>query len=220
MPASSRATLTTIFWDVDTQVDFLHPQGKLYVPGAEKIIPNLGRLTQWACAHGILVVASMDAHREGDAEFHVYPSHCLVGTPGQQKVPETRLPRYLIIPNHPVSAAVRLDGCQQVILEKQQLDVFSNPNTEALLAALGKPLQVVLYGVVTEICVAFAARGLLDRGHHVWLVRDAVRHLDEAKACDLVEEVEHHSGRLVTADDVVGGGILAVPPDRRNVVGR
>src|SRR5450759_1232450 len=30
-----------LFWDVDTQFDFLHPAGKLYVPGAETIISNL-----------------------------------------------------------------------------------------------------------------------------------------------------------------------------------
>ena len=202
MPASKHAP-PFIFWDVDTQVDFLHPGGKLYVPGAEKITPNLGRLTQWAKKRGILVVASVDAHREGDAEFDIYPPHCLVGTPGQQKIPETRLPRYLTIPNHPVSAPVRLDGHQQVIIEKQQLDVFTNPNTEALLAALGKPLQIVLYGVVTEICVAFAARGLLERGHRVSLVRDAVQHLDETKAHELLADVERRGGPLVTTAEVL-----------------
>jgi nicotinamidase-related amidase len=30
-----------IFWDVDTQYDFMHPDGKLYVPEAERIIGNL-----------------------------------------------------------------------------------------------------------------------------------------------------------------------------------
>ena len=34
-----------IFWDVDTQYDFMHADGKLYVPEAERIITNLQRLT-------------------------------------------------------------------------------------------------------------------------------------------------------------------------------
>jgi nicotinamidase-related amidase len=40
-----------LFWDVDTQFDFIHPVGKLYVPGAETIISNLHvhtSTTQWS----------------------------------------------------------------------------------------------------------------------------------------------------------------------------
>ena len=195
----------TIFWDVDTQVDFLHPGGKLYVPGAEKILPNLGRLTCWAKEHNILIVASADAHREGDEEFAQYPPHCLVGTPGQKKVPETLLDTPAVIPNRsaPLPADPAMTG--QVILEKQKFDVFTNPNTEALLERLGRNVEITLYGVVTEICVAAAARGLLGRGYRLRLVRDAVQHLDESKARALLEEVERGGGRLVTTDEVVRG---------------
>ena len=34
-----------IFWDVDTQHDFMDPDGKLYVQGAELIKPKLEQLT-------------------------------------------------------------------------------------------------------------------------------------------------------------------------------
>ena len=66
-----------LFWDVDTQIDFLSPQGKLYVPGAEKIIPNLRRLTKYAADHKIPIVSSTDAHVQNDPEFSQYPPHCL-----------------------------------------------------------------------------------------------------------------------------------------------
>ena len=192
-----------IFWDVDTQIDFMRPDGKLYVAGAEMIVPNLERLTRWARQNKILVVASQCAHQEGDEEFKLYPPHCLVGTPGQAKIPETVLPKRRIIPNRPAEVPDDPHEWEQVIVEKQQFDVFTNPNTEALLKRLGGSLDIVVYGVVTEICVACAARGLLDRGHRVTLVRDAIQHIDEAKGRALIEEVERRGGRLVTTDDVV-----------------
>ncbi len=196
----------TIFWDVDTQVDFLQPGGKLYVPGAEKILPNLGRLTRWAKERKILIVASADAHQKGDEEFAQYPPHCLAGTPGQKKVPETLLEKPTVIPNRPAALASNLPAAGQLILEKQKFDVFTNPNTEALLERLGRDVEITLYGVVTEICVAAAARGLLGRGYRLRLVRDAVQHLDESKARALLEEVERRGGRPVTTDEVVRGG--------------
>ncbi|MFQ5776660.1 MAG: cysteine hydrolase family protein [Terriglobia bacterium] len=192
-----------IFWDVDTQVDFISPKGKLCVPGGETIVPNLARLTAWAQQRNLLVVASMDAHREDDAEFEHYPPHCLVGTPGQAKIPETCLPRQAIIPNRPAELPAALENYDQLILEKQQLDVFTNPNTEQLLSCLGRKADIVLYGVVTEICVACAARGLLERGYRVRLVRDAVHHLDAAKARAVCKEIEALGGRFTTTDEVL-----------------
>ena len=192
-----------ICWDVDTQVDFIYPEGKLYVPGADAIVPNLKRLTDWARLGHLLVVASADAHQEGDEEFSRYPPHCLAGTRGQEKIPETRLARQLVIPNRPTEMPARPQDFEQVVLEKQKFDVFSNPNTETLLARLGQVELIVLYGVVTEICVERAALGLLDRGFRVCLVQDAVHHLEAAKAAATFAEVERRGGRVVSIDEIV-----------------
>jgi nicotinamidase/pyrazinamidase len=191
-----------IFWDVDTQADFMLPQGKLYVPGAEAIIPTLARLTQWAAQHGVLVVASADAHQPGDEEFSQYPPHCLAGTPGQRKIPETSLTPQFTIPNRAGADLPDAGRYRQVVIEKQKFDVFTNPNTEAFLAQLGKP-EIVLYGVVTEICISAAGRGLLDRGYRVSVVEDAIRHLDRDKGRAFLEEVLQRGGRIVTAEQVL-----------------
>ena len=42
--------MSTVFIDVDTQLDFLFPSGALYVPGAERLIPTLAHLTRYAAA--------------------------------------------------------------------------------------------------------------------------------------------------------------------------
>jgi nicotinamidase/pyrazinamidase len=191
-----------LFWDVDTQVDFMDPGGKLYVPGAEKIIPNIQRLNQWAASHQILVVSSTDAHQPSDPEFRDYPPHCLAGTPGQQKVPGTMLPKHLVVPNRKSELPADLESYQQIIVEKQALDVFTNPNIEALLGKLGKDREIILYGVVTEICVDRAARGLMLRGYKVNVAEDAIRYLEEEKGRATVDEVRRHGGRVMRTEEV------------------
>jgi|SRR5215510_2236408 len=194
-----------LFWDVDTQADFIYADGKLYVPGAEEIVPNLKRLTEWAASHDVLVIASADAHQPDDPEFEKYPPHCIVGTAGQRKIPETQLPNAFVLPNHRVNVPRDLNTYQQVILEKQQLDVFSNPNIETVLDRLGSSYEIVLYGVVTEICVAYAARGLMQRGYQLWVITDAIRHLDEPSARNFLQDIKEAGARLATTEELLEG---------------
>jgi nicotinamidase-related amidase len=55
-----------IFVDVDTQRDFLEPDGALFISGSEVIRPNLARLTRFAREQGIPILATACAHHEGD----------------------------------------------------------------------------------------------------------------------------------------------------------
>jgi nicotinamidase/pyrazinamidase len=201
-----------LFWDVDTQFDFMYAAGKLYVPGAEAIIPNLQRLTSFAAQHQISIIASTDAHLSTDPEFNQYPPHCLKGTPGQKKVEGTLLPQYFTIPNRKIDLPRDLSRYPQTILEKQTVDVFTNPNTEALLTLIGKP-EIVVYGVVTEICVDHAARGLIGRDFRVHLVEDAIRSLDFDRGQATSYFVRQHGGRLLTTSEVLEL-CGSTPPDR------
>ena len=193
-----------LFWDVDTQFDFMHPAGKLYVPGAGTIISNLQRLTACAAQHGIPIVASTDAHLETDPEFRQYPPHCLAGTPGQKKVEGTLLPHHFIIPNRKIELPSDLGCYPEILLEKQTVDVFTNPNTDSLVKLLGDR-DIILYGVVTEICVDRTARGLILRDYSVHLVSDAIRHLDAHRAQATVHYVRQRGGHLVTTSEVLSG---------------
>jgi nicotinamidase-related amidase len=147
--------------------------------------------------------ASACAHQEDDPEVARYLPHSLVGTPGQQKIPETRLENVLVVSDGDANLPHTLWSYQQIILEKQQVDAFSNPNTDHVLAQLGPVQEIVLYGLVTEICVAHAGRGLIRRGYRLRLVTDAIRHLDEAKAQILVDEIREVGGMPVTSDEII-----------------
>ena len=58
-----------IFWNVDTQKDFMNPDGALYVEGAESIKPNLKKLTEFARENNIFVVNTADFHFPDDKEL-------------------------------------------------------------------------------------------------------------------------------------------------------
>lgn len=196
-----------LFWDVDTQHDFMEPKGKLYVPGAEQIVDHVRSLNQWAASHDVLVISSVDAHQPGDPELTEYPPHCMAGTPGQRKQPGTLLDPRCILPSHEV-ALPDLAQCRQVIVEKQALDVFTNPNLDGLLKAIGDKLHVVLYGLVTELCVDRAIRGLMARGHKVDIVVDAVRHLKADLAEETFSEIKRGGGKLLKTDDILSRSSL------------
>jgi len=186
----------TVFFDVDTQLDFMYPAGALYVPGAETIVDKIAALNRYAGRNGIVVISDVDAHAEDDPEFQTWPPHCVAGTLGQQKPAVTLLEKRIVIPNVPTDLA--LDGVQQVLLEKQTLDCFSDVNLPGLLERLGAERYVV-YGVVTEICVKLAAFGLLKTGKRVELVTDAVRSLNDAAAADMTNAFLAAGGVLTTA---------------------
>jgi len=193
--------VNTVFFDVDTQIDFLYPAGALYVPGAEKIVDAIARLNRYAAERAIVVISTMDAHAEDDPEFRNWPPHCVVETTGQQKPAATLLEKRVVIPNAPCETD--LSGAQQILLEKQALDCFTNRNLSRTLASLGAERYVV-YGVVTEICVKCAAWGLLKTGKRVELVTDAVRGLDDRAAEEMTRAFTAQGGVLTTVDAVTG----------------
>jgi nicotinamidase/pyrazinamidase len=190
--------MKTVFVDVDSQLDFLYPAGALYVPGAELVVPAIARLNRYAAAHGIPVVSTTDAHAEDDPEFRQWPPHCVAGCWGQRKAESTLLERRVVVPNRDCDLAI--DGAQQIVVEKQTVDVFQARNLSRVFRALGAE-RFVLYGVVTEICVLYAARGLAKMGQ-VTVVRDAVKELTGAAGRRALEEMCAAGASVATAAEV------------------
>ncbi|MGO9588870.1 MAG: cysteine hydrolase family protein [Candidatus Acidiferrales bacterium] len=188
-----------IFWEVDAQADFMLPGGKLYVPGAEKIIPNIERLVRGAVDAGIFLVSSGDAHPEGDPEFARFPPHCLRGTSGARIIPEGLARNWRTIPNNPSQPLPQdILRSPQVVIEKRTLDVFDNPHTSELVDRLGADAEYVVFGVVTEYCVRCAAKGLLERGRKVAIVKDAIEALDPEAGRLALEELQALGARMIT----------------------
>jgi nicotinamidase/pyrazinamidase len=193
-----------IFWEVDTQKDFMLPGGKLYVPGAEKLLPNIRRLTQAARDGRVFLVSHGCYHTPDDPEFKTFPPHCVKGTPGAEYVPEALADKVLRIPND-ASAQLPTDPFQyqQVLLEKQTLDIFETRHAESLLKRLPRDAEFVAFGVVTEYCVALAARGLLKRGRRVSIVQDAIETLKAEDGQRTLAELQALGAKLITTDQAL-----------------
>ena len=204
-----------IFFEVDTAYDFMRADGKLYVPDAEEIIPQLERLTEHAHNAGIQILASADNHSLDDEEisdnpdFRVtFPPHCMIGTPGQERIPETAFRNPLVFePVEPDPDAVRervREHRGEVVFHKNKWDVFTNPHTELVLNELD-PDAVVLYGVATDYCDRYALEGMLERRPRgtYYLVTDAVKPIYRDAAEQLLAEWARRGVELVTTEEAV-----------------
>lgn len=195
-----------IFWEVDAQRDFMLPGGNLYVPGAEKLLPNIRRLTDAARQGKVFLVSHGCFHAPDDPEFKIFPPHCVKGTPGAELVPEALTDKVARIPN---DASVKLPDdltqYQQVLLEKQTLNIFESRHADELVRRLGNQAEFVVFGVVTEYCVSFAAKGLLERARRVAVVQDAIETLKQEDGCSTVNRLQQLGARLITTREALAG---------------
>jgi nicotinamidase/pyrazinamidase len=193
-----------IFWEVDVQADFMLPGGKLYVPGAEKLLPNIRRLTDAARLGRVFLVSHGCFHAPNDPEFKIFPPHCVKGTEGAELVPEALTEKVVRVPNEAdAKLPDDLSQYQQILLEKQTLNIFESRHADALVQRLGSQAEFVVFGVVTEYCVSFAAKGLLERGRRVAVVRDAIETLNAEDGQKTIADLEQLGARITTTDQAL-----------------
>ena len=140
-----------------------------------------------------------------------FPPHCMRGTHGAEKIPETTLLSPMVI--EPVAIAhetlVRQlsSHAGDVLIRKHRFDVFSNPNTRSVIEAWD-PTVIVIYGVTLDYCVKYAIDGMIDVGiPTIHLVLDATRPIVPEAVDALVSGWKKQDVRIVTTGDVVCGRI-------------
>jgi len=157
--------MKTVFFDIDSQLDFLYPAGALYVPNAERIVPAIARLNRFAAAHGMPVVSTTDAHAENDPEFSVWPPHCVAGSPGAD-----------------FGAALTLPAAAHIVSKAttRERDAYSGFQDTELARELraGGCARVFIGGLATDYCVRATALDALRAGFRVVVLTDAVRAVD------------------------------------------
>jgi len=208
-----------IFWDAGTQHDFLLPDGRLYVPNAEHLAPNLKLLTDYARATDLPILATVCDHSLDDAELsstpdfeRTFPPHCLRHTPGSRKIPATALRSPVVIEIEPLEPeslrALVEDHDGELLMKKQAFDAFTNPNAGGVVDVLA-PEHALVYGVPLETADRMEIDGLLRRGVTVHLVTDAVMALRAAATSAIMKALGARGVRMVSTAAVVDGAYLA-----------
>jgi nicotinamidase/pyrazinamidase len=197
----------TVLWQVDLQRDFMLPGGALYVHGAERLLPNVRRLVDLARNRRAFLISSACQHAPNDPEFSEFPPHCLRGTPGADLLPEARAGKLYTVPNdHNFALPGDLLECEQVLFEKQNINVFTNPHVGATVDRLPRDTEFIVFGVVTEYCVQMAANGLLDRGRRTAVVVDAIETLNKDVGQRTLSQLAARGARLIHTDEVCRSG--------------
>jgi len=194
----------TVFVDIDTQFDFMNPRGNLYVPGAEDIIDNIKKLFNYAKEHKIKILSSIDAHTVDDPEFKLFSSHCIKGTPGNQKIEASTCKDNIVIENAEQDITESMLDHKQIIVEGQTFDIFESMNTDGIVNKLDA-CNYVVFGVATDYCVKAAVLGLLKRGYRVSLVTDATKAITNEGEEKSLNEMKNAGAVFTTTEDVIAG---------------
>jgi len=197
---------TAILWEVDPQVDFMLPEGKLYVPGAEKLLPNIRRLVNAVRENRVFLVSHGCSHIPDDPEFEQFnfPQHCMRGTAGAKFVPEALAEKFLTIPNDPGFVLPDdFSSYQQIVIEKQSINVFESNHVEQVLDRLAATPEFFVFGVATEFCVRGAAKGLLERGRRVTVITDAIEAIDPLNGEKTLQELKSLGAKTATTSEAL-----------------
>jgi nicotinamidase-related amidase len=200
----------TIFYDINTQRDFILHDGKFHIEGAENLVSKWKAITDLARDQKVQIVCSVDCHVPGDTQLKSwggpYPDHCMAGTPGQQKIAETAPLNSLTLENReytPDEIQKVLDHEGEIVFRRQQFEQLAhNPHLSAILRLVLRPYQdIVMYGVYTEACVAREITALIGVGPKLHLITDAVAVVG-GESPTFNEKLQQEGVELISFDDL------------------
>jgi nicotinamidase/pyrazinamidase len=195
-----------IFFDIDTQRDFMSSAGALYVPDAEAIHANIERLLRAAGERKLMTISSRCAHEPDDPEFEIFPPHCIDGAPGAERVfaDLPALPRQEIAVDAEADSEARLQPATHYVVKKKTFDLFSNQWLEGFRRrGHFKGESCVVFGVATDYCVRACALGLAEAGARVLLVEDAIRGVTDETSSQTIVEMRAAGVEFTTTDEVL-----------------
>ncbi len=200
-----------IFWNVDTQYDFMRKDGKLYVANAEVIEPKLAQLTNYARERKIQVINTADWHKPDSKELSrtpdfmtTFPEHCMQNTAGARYIPATKpTAPYTIDWEAEGFDAKKVKETREVTLYKDAFDIFAGNKYAAKVVNILKPELAVVYGVATNVCVNYAVQGLLERKVKVVVPLDAIKELPTLPLEETLNAWTQKGAILTTVDDII-----------------
>ncbi|MDI9462634.1 MAG: isochorismatase family cysteine hydrolase [Bacillota bacterium] len=160
---------------IDMLRDFLDEDGALSIGDAKQIIRNVAKRTEEWRASGNPVIYILDRHLPDDAEFKMFPPHCLAGERGGEVVDELA----------PREGDIRI--------YKRRYSAFFGTDLDLTLRELGVT-EVELAGVCTQICILYTAADARMLNYEVTVRRECVASFDEKAHEFALQEMEKTLG--------------------------
>lgn len=166
-------------------VDFVEEEGSLVVPGAIDLVPTQREILDHARSIGITVLYIADHHMPDDEEFKIWPKHSVAGTRGADIVDK-------LVPEK-----------GEKIIPKRRYSGFFGTDLDLTLREAGIE-NIILMGVLTDICVMYTSADASARGYNVYVVTDGTRStVEENHKFALQHMKEIHKTTLVTSKQIL-----------------
>jgi len=192
---------------VDYQYDLACPKGSMYVPGGEMLASPIMNLLR--NGYFDFVVATKDMHPANHCSFKdyggVWPSHCVVGTPGQELMLNGNSNKYIDYILHK-GRYTRKDSYSAFFdNEKTQhsgLGDLLRPRDASLEQGIR---YVYICGVALDYCVKFTALDALMFSSNVFIVSDAVEAVvqNPKKLRAVCEELKEKGVKFISSQDII-----------------
>jgi len=143
---------------VDMLNDFVEEWGTLRVEGAKEIIPAIFKKKVEFEKNGDPVIYLCDSHKPDDAEFKLWPPHCVKGTKGAEVIEQLKPTQ------------------DDVVISKTTYSGFFGTNLGAVLKELGID-ELYITGVAMNICVHYTATDARMLGYKVTVPLNCTRGL-------------------------------------------
>ena len=145
---------------VDMQKDFCYEDGALYVGNNVKEIVNSVKNVVDSLRGNVPIVFTQDWHRRDDPEFKIWPKHCVQNTWGAEVIDELN-------PSE-----------EDYFVKKRRYSAFFETDLDLTLREL-KVEELIVCGVVTNICVLHTVADAVMRGYRVKVLRDCTTALSD-----------------------------------------
>lgn len=161
---------------VDVQNDFAHPDGSLYVSGAEEALQAVNREVERARAAGAPIVYTQDWHPPSTPHFAKdggdWPVHCVQDSWGAELHQE-------LIGDGPIlrKGAGGQDAYSGFTMRDPESGEEGDTDLDRLLRDRGAR-RVVVVGLAQDVCVKHTALDAVERGYDTTVLLDATRPVD------------------------------------------
>jgi len=186
---------------VDMVNDFCKEGGAMVLPGYERLVPPQRRLIEAGRAAGCPIVFIVDTHRttvRRDREFQKRTPHCFDGSWGARVIDELA------------------PGPEDVVVVKRRYSAFFGTDLDLTLKDLGVA-QVVVVGVVTNICVRSTVHDAFFLGYDVVVPEDCVAATGPREQASSLYDIATHFGTVSDADAVAAALLEGVPVANREI---